>query len=49
MVLGGFVIAASVFLPQGAFLPLLIVAILIMAVIPIVQSYVLWKREQNKP
>src|SRR3989441_13361763 len=47
MVLGGFVIAASVFLPQGAFLPLLIAAILIMAVIPIVQSYILWKREKH--
>jgi uncharacterized membrane protein len=47
MVLGGLVIAASVFLPHGAFLPLLIAAILIMAVIPIVQSYVLWKREQH--
>jgi len=29
------------------FLPLLIGAVLVMAVIPIVQSYVLWKREQN--
>jgi uncharacterized membrane protein len=47
MVLGGLVIAATVFLPHGAFLPLLIAAILIMAVIPIVQSYVLWKREQH--
>jgi uncharacterized membrane protein len=48
MVLGGFAIAASVFLPQGAFLPLLIAAVLMMAVIPIVQSYILWKREQPK-
>jgi len=48
MVVGGFVLAASVFLPHGAFLPLLIAAILIVAVIPIVQSYVLWKREQSK-
>ena len=49
MVLGGFVVAACAFLPHGAFLPLFITAILIMAVIPIVQSYVLWKREQGKP
>ncbi len=49
MVVGGFVLAASVFLPQGAFLPLLIAAILIVAVIPVVQSYILWKREQGKP
>jgi len=47
MVVGGFVLAASVFLPQGAFLPLLIAAILIVAVIPVAQSYVLWKREQG--
>src|SRR5712692_5963312 len=49
MVLGGFVVAASAFLPHGAFLPLLITAIVIMAVIPTVQSYILWKREQTKP
>jgi len=49
MVLAGFVIAASAFFPPGAFLPLFIAAILIMAVIPIVQSYILWKREQSKP
>jgi len=49
MVIGGFVVAASAFLPHGAFLPLLITAIVIMAVIPTVQSYILWKREQTKP
>jgi uncharacterized membrane protein len=49
MVIGGFVVAASAFLPHGAFLPLLITAIVIMAVIPVVQSYILWKREQPKP
>src|SRR5216117_1796737 len=48
MVLGGFVVAACAFLPHGAFLPLFITAILIWAVIPIVQSYILWKREQSK-
>ena len=47
MVVGGFIIGACAFLPHGALLPLLIAAILIMAVIPIVQSYVLWKREQH--
>jgi len=47
MVIGGLVVAASAFLPHGAFLPLFITAIVIMAVIPIVQSYVLWKREQH--
>jgi uncharacterized membrane protein len=47
MVIGGLVIAACAFLPHGAFLPLFIAAILIMAVIPIAQSYILWKREKH--
>jgi len=47
MVLGGLVIVTCAFLPPGAFLPLFIAAILIMSVIPIVQSYVLWKREKH--
>jgi len=47
MVLGGLVIAACAFLPPGAFLPLFIAAILIMSVIPIVQSYILRKREKH--
>jgi len=47
MVLGGLLVAACAALPHGAFIPVLIVAILLMAVIPIVQSYVLWKREQR--
>src|SRR5882672_10479086 len=47
MVVGGFVIAAAAFLSHGAFLPLFIGAIVIAAVIPIVPSYILWKREQH--
>jgi uncharacterized membrane protein len=47
MVLGGFALVACAFLPTGVFLPLLITAILLMAVVPIVQSYILWKREQH--
>jgi len=47
MVVGGLVIASCAFLPHGAFLPLFIAAILIMSVIPIVQSYILWKREKH--
>ena len=47
MVLGGLLVAACAVLPHGAFIPVLIVAILLMAVIPIVQSYILWKREQR--
>ena len=47
MVIGGLVLAIGAFLPHGAFLPLLVVTILLVALIPIVQSYVLWKREQH--
>ena len=47
MVLGGLLIAACAALPHGAFIPVLVVAVLVMAVIPIVQSYILWKREQR--
>ena len=47
MVIAGFVLAAGAFLPHGAFLPLFVVTIVMMALIPIVQSYVLWKREQH--
>jgi len=47
MVLGGLLVIACAFLPHGAFIPVLVVAILIAAVIPIVQSYFLWKREQH--
>jgi uncharacterized membrane protein len=47
MVIGGLVLAASAFVPRSAFLVLFVVTIVIVAVIPIVQSYVLWKREQH--
>ena len=47
MVIGGFIVMACAFLPYGAFLPLLISALLLVAVVPIVQSYVLWKREKH--
>lgn len=47
MVIGGLALAAGAFLPRAALLPLLIGTIVVVAVIPIVQSYVLWKREQG--
>jgi uncharacterized membrane protein len=47
MVIGGLVLAASAFVPRPAFLVLFVATIVIVAVIPIVQSYVLWKREQG--
>jgi hypothetical protein len=46
-VIGGLVLAASAFVPRPAFLVLFVATIVIVAVIPIVQSYVLWKREQG--
>lgn len=46
-VIGGIVIAAGAFAPRGAFLPLLVVTLIVVAGIPVVQSYVLWKREQH--
>jgi immunity protein, SdpI family len=47
MVVGGLALATGAFLPHSALLPLLIGTIVVVAVIPIVQSYVLWKREQG--
>jgi uncharacterized membrane protein len=47
MVIGGFVLALGAFLPHAAFLPLFVTTIVIVALIPIVQSYVLWKREHH--
>lgn len=47
MVLGGLALASGAFLPAPVLLPLLIVTIVVVAVIPIVHSYVLWKKEQG--
>jgi uncharacterized membrane protein len=46
-VVGGLVIAAGAFAPRGVFLPLFVATIVLVAGIPVVQSYILWKREQN--
>jgi uncharacterized membrane protein len=46
-VIGGVVLASTALLPRSVFLPLLIATIVIMPAIPIVQSYILWKREQH--
>src|SRR6266851_6346803 len=48
MVLGGFVIGLGAFMPHAALLPLIFVTIVCVAAIPVVQSYVLWKRERGK-
>jgi len=47
MVLGGLALASGAFLPGVMLMPLFIVTIVVVAVIPIVQSYVLWKRERH--
>ena len=47
MVAGGLILAISAFLPRPAFLALFVVTLVIVGVIPMVQSYVLWKREQR--
>ena len=46
-VAGGIVIAAGAFAPRAAFWPLFVTTILVVTLIPVVQSYVLWKREKN--
>jgi uncharacterized membrane protein len=47
MVIGGLALATGAFLPPAALLPLLIGTVVVVAVFPIVQSYILWKREQH--
>ena len=47
MVIGGLVLAIGAFVARSAFLVLFVATIIIVAVIPIVQSYVLWKKEQG--
>lgn len=46
-VIGGLVIAAGAFTPRGVFLPLLIATLVLVTVVPVAQSYILWKREQH--
>jgi uncharacterized membrane protein len=46
-VLGGLVIAAGAFAPRGVFTPLFVATVIVVAGIPVVQSYILWKREQH--
>jgi uncharacterized membrane protein len=47
-VIAGLVIAAGAFAPRRAFMPLFVATIVLAAGIPVVQSYVLWKREQHR-
>jgi uncharacterized membrane protein len=45
-VAAGMILLTGVVLPRLVFLPILVLTILIAPLIPIVQSYILWKREQ---
>ena len=45
-VTAGFVMLGGAVLPRIVYLPLLVVTIVLAPLIPIVQSYILWKREQ---
>jgi len=46
-VVAGLVIAAAAFMPRRTFMSIFIAAVVVAAGIPVVQSYVLWKREQH--
>jgi uncharacterized membrane protein len=46
MVLAGLAVAATAFLPHAMLLPLVIAALVVAVGTPLVQSYILWKREQ---
>lgn len=46
-VLAGIVVALAGFAPRAAVMPIIIATVLVAALIPVVQSYILWKREQH--
>ncbi len=46
-VLGGLALAAGAFAPHRIFLPLFIATLVVVIAVPVAQSYILWKREQN--
>ena len=47
LVVGGLVIAGSAFTPGMAFVPIMVATVVVVTLVPVVQSYVLWKREQK--
>lgn len=47
-VAGGLVIAAGAFAPRGLFVPLFVAVTVVVTLVPVVQSYILWKREKNE-
>ncbi|HEY3279878.1 MAG TPA: SdpI family protein [Gemmatimonadales bacterium] len=44
---GGLMIAVAAFLPRPTFLPLTAAVLVVASAVPVVQSYVLWKRERQ--
>lgn len=46
-VVGGLVIAGGAFAPRSVFFPIMTGTLVVVCVIPVVQSYVLWKRESH--
>jgi uncharacterized membrane protein len=47
LVFGGLIIAGGAFLPRPVFVPLSVAVVTVALGIPVVQSYVLWKRDQS--
>ncbi len=47
LVVGGLVIAAAAFTPGMTFVPIMVATVVVVTLVPVVQSYVLWKREQK--
>lgn len=49
LVIGGALIVLTLFVPAGAVMPILIATIALVAVVPVVLSYLLWRRERGTP
>jgi len=47
LVVGGLVTAAAAFTPGMTFVPIMVATVVVVTLVPVVQSYVLWKREQK--
>lgn len=47
-VIGGLIIAAAGFAPRSVFFPIMFATIVLVAAIPVIHSYVLWKRESRE-
>ena len=47
-VIGGLIIAVAGFAPRSVFFPIMVATIVVVAAIPVIHSYVLWKRESRE-